>query len=162
MNTAIDPALMVAALDQGAMAFIPKTMPRPALIAALNDVLAGRGYLPANLVSSSLLRPATAGDRAEPERSSELTERQLEVLSLLVQGISNKSICRRLGISENTVKVHVSDPRGAGRWQGPAHPLTFYSTPPETKAALPAGVANRSNTARAASVAVAFVISAAS
>ena len=91
------------------MAFIPKTMPRAALIAALNDVLAGRAYLPANLVSSSLVRPGPAAPGADPSKSSgDLTERQLEVLSLLVQGISNKGICQRLGISENTVKVHVS------------------------------------------------------
>ena len=104
-----DPALMIAALDQGAMAFIPKTMPRATLIGALNDVLAGRAYLPANLVSSSLVRPGRTEPGADPAKSSgDLTERQLEVLALLVQGISNKGICQRLGISENTVKVHVS------------------------------------------------------
>ena len=35
-------------------------------------------------------------------------ERQLEVLSLLIQGLSNKLIARRLGIAESTVKIHVS------------------------------------------------------
>jgi DNA-binding NarL/FixJ family response regulator len=100
----VDPAEMLAALDSGAMAFIPKSLPRAAMIGALEDVFVGRGYMPPSLVGDPLASPPAATDSGEIE----FTERQREVLALLVLGISNKGISQRLAISENTVKVHVS------------------------------------------------------
>jgi DNA-binding NarL/FixJ family response regulator len=46
-------------------------------------------------------RPLSAGDLG-------LTERQLDVLRLMMQGKSNKAICRLLDLAESTVKIHVS------------------------------------------------------
>jgi DNA-binding NarL/FixJ family response regulator len=102
-----NPAMMIDALDHGAMAFIPKTMPRLELIDALKHVLAGHGYLPANLVGGGAATAVSMGAGSR-HPTADLTDRQREVLSLLVQGTSNKGICQRLQISENTVKVHVS------------------------------------------------------
>jgi DNA-binding NarL/FixJ family response regulator len=55
-------------------------------------------------------RPAT--DITTPDRdaapSVRLTQRQLEVLALLCEGLPNKLICRRLNIATGTVKVHIS------------------------------------------------------
>jgi len=82
-------------LDAGAQGFIPKTA-RPALMReALGQVLAGRIYLPQALLS-------------QPAPAAELSERQLEVLRLLVAGHSNKHICRELDLSESTVKTHLA------------------------------------------------------
>ena len=46
--------------------------------------------------------------RSQPEHPANLTPRQLEVLALLCEGLSNKLICRRLNIATGTVKVHIS------------------------------------------------------
>jgi DNA-binding NarL/FixJ family response regulator len=52
-------------------------------------------------------RPATQGDESAP-LIEPLTDREIEVLQLLAQGLANKQIAAKLGISEHTVKFHVS------------------------------------------------------
>jgi DNA-binding NarL/FixJ family response regulator len=50
----------------------------------------------------------TFDDQEQPFLFEELTSRELEVLSLLVEGLTNKAIAQRLGISEHTVKFHIN------------------------------------------------------
>ena len=88
-----------AALDCGAAGFIPKSTRGGVLLAALRLVLSGEVYVPPMLMAS------VAG---LPERpTAALTPRQVEVLRLLAHGLTNKQICRELGIAEGTVKTHV-------------------------------------------------------
>lgn len=94
------------ALDLGAKAFIPKSADVERVRKGLATVLGGRVYLPEGL----LLGPdgpavPNGGSGALPW---DLTDRQLEVLSLVVEGLPNKLIARRLDIAESTVKIHVS------------------------------------------------------
>lgn len=91
------------ALDAGAMGYIPKDTTSAIMLGALRLILAGGIYIPPNLAQADT--PA-ALDR--PRNSTALTPRQLDVLALLVQGISNKDIATRLGLSEGTVKMHVT------------------------------------------------------
>ncbi|MGE5069112.1 MAG: LuxR C-terminal-related transcriptional regulator, partial [Bacillota bacterium] len=94
------------ALDLGAMGFIPKTANTRVLLEALQLVLAGGIYVPAETAQG----PGNLRARAtitQPEQLG-LTLRQADVLKLLVQGKPNKLICRDLKLSEGTVKVHVS------------------------------------------------------
>lgn len=96
------------ALDGGASGFIPKSSPCSVMLSALNLVLAGGVYLPREVLAKSASKPAP---RTFPQRSAAelgLTERQLQVLSLIAQGKSNKTICRELGLAEGTVKIHVT------------------------------------------------------
>jgi len=97
-----DAATMRAALDRGAMGFIPKSSSNRVMLGALRLVLSGGRYLPSELL--------TAAVTATPESFSKikLTERQRDVLRLMVQGQSNKQICRELGLAEPTVKIHVT------------------------------------------------------
>jgi DNA-binding NarL/FixJ family response regulator len=99
-----DRATIEAALDMGAMGFIPKTANAPLLLAAMRLVLAGGIYVPTESSGVEGLGPRPVA------RASELglTLRQADVLKLLVQGKPNKLICRDLRLSEGTVKVHVS------------------------------------------------------
>ncbi len=99
-----DRATVIRALDAGAKAFVPKSADATKTQAAVDALLSGRVYLPESLTENS----SSAGTRGEPCEDWNLTERQLEVLSLLVAGLSNKLIARRLGIAESTVKIHVS------------------------------------------------------
>ena len=100
------------ALDAGAMGFIPKTSSNEVLLGALRLVLSGGVYLPAEvlrhspapvLVSKSAMAAAGVG-----YRDLGLTERQAQVLALVVQGKPNKIVCRELNLAEGTVKIHVT------------------------------------------------------
>jgi two-component system, NarL family, response regulator len=86
------------ALEAGARAYIIKGMPHKVLIDALRRVHAGGRFLP-KPVSRAL---------ASRTPDSDFSAREREVLQLLVQGESNKSIAALLGITEATVKCHVS------------------------------------------------------
>lgn len=103
------------ALELGALGFIPKSASREVMLSALNLVVSGGMYIPpvvlghqdAVTVSRPAADPVSAG---EPGSGTDLglTERQLDVLALLMQGKSNKAICRVLDLAEPTVKNHVS------------------------------------------------------
>jgi DNA-binding NarL/FixJ family response regulator len=98
-SASCDHATVVASLDAGAMGFIPKTAPSDVLLSALRVVFAGSIFVPYE---------ALAGRDAPVNIGPDLTPRQTDVMHLLLLGLSNKRICRRLGISENTVKVHMT------------------------------------------------------
>ncbi|MFM9971744.1 MAG: response regulator [Burkholderiales bacterium] len=93
-------ATIIAALDAGAMGFIPKTAPSDVLLGALRLVFSGGLYVPSEVLAGKAM--------PEPQTNVGLTPRQLDVMQMLLLGFPNKRICRELGISENTVKVHVS------------------------------------------------------
>lgn len=96
-----DAATMRSVLDRGAMGFIPKSSSNRVMLGALQLILSGGRYLPPQLFSTSPVSPRSALDL-------KLTERQRDVLRLMVKGLSNKEICRELGLAEPTVKIHVT------------------------------------------------------
>ena len=103
--------VMHAAFDRGAAGFIPKSSLSDVLLSALRLVMAGGIYVPpAMLGRSPEARPAPARPPFDPVAAARLdiTDRQAEVLRLVLQGLSNKQICRVLDLAEPTVKVHVS------------------------------------------------------
>jgi DNA-binding NarL/FixJ family response regulator len=102
--------VVMRALDAGAMGFIPKTSPNEVLLGALRLVLSGGVYLPADVLRQA---PGASRDPWPPAaetsyRAIGLTERQAQVLALMVQGKPNKLICRGLDLAEGTVKIHVT------------------------------------------------------
>lgn len=98
------------ALTRGAQGFIPKTETREVLIGALSLILAGGVYIPPAALQKQTAAYASGSDSTSTlgPRSLGLTERQLEVLALLMEGKNNKLICRALGLAEPTVKNHIS------------------------------------------------------
>ncbi len=118
-----DRATILEALDLGAMGFIPKTSGRDVLMRALELVLAGGIYIPPQALerAEESLSKAPHDSKPQPRAQepaahshsrgqafSSLTQRQCDVLELLVKGLPNKLICRELDLSPNTVKSHVS------------------------------------------------------
>lgn len=106
-----DRETVFAALDAGAMGFISKAASPEELRTALKQVLVDRViHLPQSV--SEHQQAASAGTRELSALSAlsalGLTERQIEVLALVVQGLSNKEIARRLDISEIMVKKHIT------------------------------------------------------
>ncbi len=86
------------ALQAGAMAYLLKSIQREELIEAIRKAAAGQPHIP----------PEIAARLAERLHRSQLSNRELEVLRLLVTGRRNKEIAAALEITEGTVKIHVS------------------------------------------------------
>src|ERR1700760_2404532 len=102
------------AINAGAMGFVPKSAATRVLIDVLQQVLEGNVTVPLALQSSgppvSHALPGASADSVaagEPDVAL-LTLRQLEVLSRVCQGKTNKQIATELGLSEKTVKAHVT------------------------------------------------------
>ncbi|MEA3194559.1 MAG: hypothetical protein QOD26_2892 [Betaproteobacteria bacterium] len=90
-----DPESIQAAFKAGAVGYIPKSSSPPTIVAALRLVCEGGTYIPPQALDI-------------PDSHPELSERQLEVLRLILRGLSNRDIAKRLHIAENTVKHHVA------------------------------------------------------
>jgi DNA-binding NarL/FixJ family response regulator len=110
-----DRASVMRALDLGALGFIPKNGRREIMLNALQIVLAGGMYIPPEALAprnpeSDTAAPPSAATPPAARLADELklSERQIEVLSLMMRGHSNKAICRVLKLAEPTVKYHVT------------------------------------------------------
>lgn len=97
------------AMSCGAAAFIPKSSSSDYLLMALREVLAGR--TPPEMlsppVSVAISTHFPKGGRGVDPSVFGLTERQTDVLGLMVRGKSNRDIAAALGLSEGTVKIHL-------------------------------------------------------
>lgn len=107
---------VIRAIDLGAMGFLPKRMTTEQLAEALRLVMAGGIYVPTMTVHPARAddEPPLSGGAAAPGAETlpsfedlGITPRQADVLTLLLQGKSNKDIARRLGLSVETIKDHV-------------------------------------------------------
>lgn len=101
------------ALELGAVGFIPKAARREVMCSAFNLVFAGGIYVPPEILTLRTRSAAVEASEPMPDLRARalalgLTDRQAEVLALMMQGKSNKAICRALGLAESTVKVYVS------------------------------------------------------
>jgi len=101
------------ALDLGALGFIPKSSTREVMLSALRLVFSGGIYIPPDILVRRETAPSpsnTSGTEPRPlsPRDLGLTDRQVDVLALMMQGKSNKAICRTLDLAEPTVKNHVT------------------------------------------------------
>jgi DNA-binding NarL/FixJ family response regulator len=105
-----DRETVVKSLDLGALGFIPKSATRAVMTSALNLVFAGGIYLPPEILQRVQDEPSTTTAPIKTTSPSDagLTGRQVDVLALMMQGKSNKMICRELDLAEATVKNHVT------------------------------------------------------
>jgi DNA-binding NarL/FixJ family response regulator len=112
MSALQDRDTVIKALDLGALGFIPKSAQRKVMISALQLVLSGGVYIPPQALSHAAPPAASNGPAAGRPALAPcdlgLTERQVDVLALMMQGKSNKAICRVLDLAEPTVKNHVT------------------------------------------------------
>jgi DNA-binding NarL/FixJ family response regulator len=94
---------IVAALDAGAVGYLLKDADPADILTGIRAV--SRGESPIHPRAARQLLSARAQPAAGP---TQLTPRELEVLGYVRQGLANKQIARRLGISERTVKAHLT------------------------------------------------------
>jgi DNA-binding NarL/FixJ family response regulator len=105
---------VLQAIDAGAMGFIPKSSSNDVMLHALRIVLSGTPFIPREALGTPG-SPADGirgrfGSHSRPltPRDLGLTDRQAQVLALMLQGKPNKLICRELQLAEGTVKIHVA------------------------------------------------------
>ncbi|TMJ36021.1 MAG: response regulator transcription factor [Alphaproteobacteria bacterium] len=99
------PHIIRRALDLGASGFIPKSLAVEDMRRAIASILAGGIWAPEGLGPGAA--PDSEGD-ALAQRVATLTPQQMRVLMMLKEGLLNKQIAFQLGISEATIKAHVS------------------------------------------------------
>ncbi|MDX3805974.1 MAG: response regulator transcription factor [Bosea sp. (in: a-proteobacteria)] len=100
-----DPAVIRRCIEFGALGFLPKTADVPQMGEAIRAVLDGGVWTPAGV---DLSAPVEADVADMVRRLSTLTPQQVRVLMMLSEGLLNKQIAYELGVSEATVKAHVS------------------------------------------------------
>jgi DNA-binding NarL/FixJ family response regulator len=100
-----EPEVIRRCMDFGASGFLPKTLGIDTVREAIRRVLAGEVWTPPDV---DLSGGADAATRDLVQRLSTLTPQQVRVLMMLSEGLLNKQIAFELGVSEATVKAHVS------------------------------------------------------
>lgn len=95
--------LFQGALQAGAIGYLLKNVSAEDLANAIRSAYAGRPTLAAEAAQALI-----QASREPPSPGSDLTDREQEVLALLVEGLSNNQIAERLVVSRSTVKFHVS------------------------------------------------------
>lgn len=103
-----EPGVVRQALALGVAGYVPKSAPREALASAIERVLAGEVYIPAEY--RALAEPgAHSPEQIVLKRLQDLTPQQLTVLDMIREGKQNKQIAHELRLAETTVKAHVSE-----------------------------------------------------
>jgi DNA-binding NarL/FixJ family response regulator len=100
---------VLRALDLGALGFIPKSAPRDVMVNALRLIFSGGIYIPPEALAPAETKKAQpVAARPVSPADLDFTDRQMEVLALMMLGKSNKAISRALDVAEPTVKHHVT------------------------------------------------------
>jgi DNA-binding NarL/FixJ family response regulator len=105
-----DTNTVYGALKAGAAGFVPKAYSSDRLLGALRQVLEGAIFIPEQTLPAAngvgLAVPRTKAGKSPADLG--LTSRQGDVLALMAKGRSNREIAELLGLSEGTVKIHIT------------------------------------------------------
>ena len=108
LSSSEDPSDVRKALAAGALGYVPKSAGQRVLLSAIQLVLNGDLYIPPLVLEGNRGSAESFGYRAGNRPEQVLTARQVEILKFLSEGAPNKSIAKVLGLSEKTVKAHVT------------------------------------------------------
>jgi len=127
-----DQGRVQAALDAGALGYLLKNVSADELARAIRSARAGRPTL-APEAAQILIHAATRS----PEPGHDLTPREREVLALMIRGLNNAQIAKRLVVNRSTAKFHVSNILTklgvASRTEAVALALTHHLVPEERR-----------------------------
>lgn len=110
LSAVFDSEIVQKTIELGASAYLPKTSSNGIILNAMRLVLSGGVYIPPELLNSSVFIEENILSQLKNKDSERetLTPRQLDVLKLIAKGCSNKVIAHELGLTEGTVKLHVT------------------------------------------------------
>lgn len=103
-----DPDIVARTLAHGAAGFVPKSAPIASIVDALRTVSQGGIWAPGGELPFSTHSTLEQGEDDAARRIASLTPQQFRVLSMLCSGLINKQIAAELGVSEATVKAHMT------------------------------------------------------
>ncbi len=116
LSAMFDKEIVQKTIEIGAAGYIPKTSSNAIILSAVKLVLSGGAYIPPELLNNSLKNEFSVLKQVEQldhntgssEATKNLTPRQIDVIQLIADGYSNKNIAYKLGLTEGTVKLHVT------------------------------------------------------
>jgi len=108
LTTYDDDEWVFDAIRAGASGYLLKDTPREEVIRAVKGTVEGKTYVDPAIAGKVLNQVAGGQTRSSTQITGQLTEREVAVLRLLAQGLSNAGIAERLHLSEGTVRNHVS------------------------------------------------------
>lgn len=118
ISAVFDKEIVRKTIEVGVSGYIPKSSSNAVMLSAINLVKAGGVYIPHELLNDETDNKEIAGEfrklkiMTEANHASEakkkLTPRQVDVVRAIARGLSNKMIAYELGLTEGTVKVHVT------------------------------------------------------
>jgi len=106
LTSSADEEHLLAAIRAGALAYLPKTAGVDQVVAAVRAAARGESVLEPRIAARLVREVREVATRRRP--LDQLSPRELEVLTVLARGRSNREIARELSIGEETVKAHVS------------------------------------------------------
>lgn len=117
VSAVFDKEILQKTLEVGVSGYIPKSSSNAVMLSAINLVRAGGVYIPSELLGDTIDNKEITQEFKKLKNLSEempkktekkLTPRQIEVLRGIAHGLSNKMIAYELGLTEGTVKVHIT------------------------------------------------------
>jgi len=103
-----NPAWAMRALRAGIKAILPRDAPSEEIFSAIQAARAGLVLLDPAVIQDLARHVHVEDADSSPQAFDELTAREIEILRMLAEGLGNKQIAAQLGISEHTVKFHIS------------------------------------------------------
>ena len=101
--------LMLRGLQAGARSFLLKDTDRQTLFHTIRAAAQGETLLQPEILARVLTHAQAPPEAKEPPPPTDLTERELEVLTAVARGDRNKEIARALGVTERTIKAHLTN-----------------------------------------------------
>lgn len=100
---------LLASLEAGARAYVLKGLPARDLAERVRGVHAGESYVTPAFATRILLEWKERGGKGKPGPLDQLTDRERDILDLVAQGMTNREIGLRLGLTEKTVKHYMTN-----------------------------------------------------
>ncbi len=109
LTAAVERIQIVQALQMGARGVVMKESATQLLMKAIRTVMSGQYWIGREAVGDivDFMRTSASGDK--PPKNYGLTKREMEILTTIVAGLSNKDIARKFSLSEDTVKHHLTN-----------------------------------------------------
>lgn len=108
LTTYDEDAYIVEGLRAGARGYLLKDASRDAILAAIRAAARGETLLPPEVAAKVFARLGAGPGQSPPPEEQTVTDREREVLQFVAEGLRNKEIADRMGITERTVKAHLA------------------------------------------------------